>query len=228
MNKFVIITISIALMIAAIVIIDKGINASQTEAIIVESTYETIRPVTSEKDVYRLSKAHTNFDSMPHDPAHAEAKEEYYKRRAYQGAPPRIPHELVTKKGIGAGACLKCHEHGGYTAKFEAYAPITPHPEFLNCRQCHVPILTEQSFTEGSGFEGLGHPTLQNKALISSPPTIPHDLQNRTDCLSCHGGAGGMTSIRVSHPYRANCVQCHTPNTARKEGISESFTRPTK
>ncbi len=223
MNKFVIIAISIILMIATIIIIDKGINASKTSAIIVKNENLDTRPVTSEKDVYRLSKAHTPFDSMPS--SLKNNKEEYYKRRAYHGAPPRIPHALNTKKGIGSGDCLKCHEHGGYAAKFEAYAPVTPHPDFLNCRQCHVPILTEKSFTKGSSFVGRKHPTLQNRALVSSPPTIPHDLQNRTDCLSCHGGAGGMSSIRVSHPYRANCVQCHTPNKAREEKISESWTR---
>jgi nitrate reductase cytochrome c-type subunit len=49
--------------------------------------------------------------------------------RAYQGAPPLIPHDVEARKG----ACLTCHESG------LADAPIVPHPtRSFSCLQCHV------------------------------------------------------------------------------------------
>jgi nitrate reductase cytochrome c-type subunit len=49
--------------------------------------------------------------------------------RAYQGAPPLIPHDVEARKG----ACLTCHESG------LAEAPIVPHPtRSFSCLQCHV------------------------------------------------------------------------------------------
>ncbi|PWB78227.1 MAG: hypothetical protein C3F08_09095 [Candidatus Methylomirabilota bacterium] len=49
--------------------------------------------------------------------------------RVYEGAPPLIPHDAETRKGM----CLACHEFG------IAGAPITPHPTRNDfCIQCHV------------------------------------------------------------------------------------------
>lgn len=49
--------------------------------------------------------------------------------RAYEGAPPLIPHDAETRKGM----CLVCHEFG------IAGAPITPHPTRNDfCLQCHI------------------------------------------------------------------------------------------
>jgi nitrate reductase cytochrome c-type subunit len=49
--------------------------------------------------------------------------------RAYPGAPPLIPHDVETRKGL----CLTCHETG------VAGAPIVPHPtRDPVCLQCHV------------------------------------------------------------------------------------------
>ena len=51
-----------------------------------------------------------------------------------------------------------------------------------------------------------------NNALEESPPVIPHQLQMRENCLACHAGPGAPKEIRVSHPERINCRQCHVPN----------------
>lgn len=55
-------------------------------------------------------------------------------RRAYQGAPPLIPHSidqtLVT-------SCLACHADGKIIK--DRIAPKVSHPHFNNCTQCHVP-----------------------------------------------------------------------------------------
>jgi predicted CXXCH cytochrome family protein len=49
--------------------------------------------------------------------------------RAYEGAPPLIPHDAEARKGM----CLVCHEFG------IAGAPITPHPTRNDfCLQCHI------------------------------------------------------------------------------------------
>jgi nitrate reductase cytochrome c-type subunit len=49
--------------------------------------------------------------------------------RAYEGAPPLIPHDVEARKG----ACLDCHRNGFVGA------PIVPHPTRNHfCLQCHV------------------------------------------------------------------------------------------
>lgn len=48
--------------------------------------------------------------------------------RAFEGAPPLVPHEIEEESG-----CLDCHRLG------DNDAPITSHPERVNCVQCHIP-----------------------------------------------------------------------------------------
>ena len=49
--------------------------------------------------------------------------------RAYEGAPPLVPHDVEARKGL----CQECHATG------EQGAPITPHPTRTHfCVQCHV------------------------------------------------------------------------------------------
>ena len=61
----------------------------------------------------------------------------YRRLRAYPGAPPRVPHGL-TQEEFRTTRCNVCHERGGYAARFGAYTPVTPHPEYAECLQCHV------------------------------------------------------------------------------------------
>ena len=49
--------------------------------------------------------------------------------RAFIGAPPVIPHPTTMRT-----KCLACH------GQFGLPAIRTPHPERVNCRQCHVTI----------------------------------------------------------------------------------------
>ena len=49
----------------------------------------------------------------------------------------------LSEKGIGGKTCLQCHQNGGYTAQFKAYAAVTPHPDYLNSlflSVLHVPV----------------------------------------------------------------------------------------
>ena len=70
--------------------------------------------------------------------AHRRTLAMYRTLRAYPGAPPRIPHGL-TYEELRTTSCNTCHERGGYVDRFAAYVPVTPHPEYRNCLQCHVP-----------------------------------------------------------------------------------------
>ncbi len=50
-------------------------------------------------------------------------------------------------------------------------------------------------------------PLVAGAEMLKFPPTIPHSLQNRTNCISCH-----EAEIRppvTPHPERKNCQQCH-------------------
>ena len=115
---------------------------------------------------------------------------------------------MFTQQGIGEKNCLQCHENGGYVERFQAYAPVTPHPDFINCLQCHVPKNSNQLFknTNWNKIEGT---EIHQSALTGSPPIIPHTLQLRENCLACHAGPSAIKQIRVTHPERVNCLQCH-------------------
>ena len=156
----------------------------------------------------------------------------YYKNRAYPGAPPTIPHALISEKGIGGKNCLQCHQNGGYAAQFKAYAPVTPHPELLNCNQCHVPQKSEMNF-KSSSWEKITTVEMGQVALPGGPPIIPHSLEMRNNCLSCHAGPAAPKEIRVSHPERINCRQCHVPKNSlqifQKPNMEDAtFQRPDK
>ena len=53
--------------------------------------------------------------------------------------------------------------------------------------------------------------------MEGSPPVIPHKLFMRENCLSCHAGPSAPKEIRMSHPERVNCRQCHVPGNTQEE-----------
>ncbi len=171
--------------------------------------------IPAEAGVFRRLAMALQYQKMPEGGRDLRT---YYENRAYPGAPPLIPHPLVSEKGIGGKTCLQCHENGGYTEQFKAFAPVTPHPELLNCRQCHVPKTTEGLFAN-SNFTKPDPPVLGQSAMPGSPPVIPHTLQLRENCLACHAGPAAPKAIKVSHPERVNCRQCHVP--ARLDDLFE-------
>ncbi|MDN5210593.1 hypothetical protein QQ020_01000 [Fulvivirgaceae bacterium BMA12] len=202
--------IFIALTISVIIIADVSYLSSQEEARLAAWNTVDIPSIPSETGVFRRSADVLDYTAMPEDVENQRSLEVYYKNRAFPGAPPMIPHPLASEKGIGGNTCLQCHENGGFVPKFNAYAPITPHPEMLNCKQCHVSSKTASRF-KPSAWEKHRHPDIHNTALAGSPPTIPHTLQMRENCLACHAGPAAPKEIRVSHPSRINCRQCHVP-----------------
>lgn len=175
--------------------------------------------IPSETGVFQRSEFALDYVNMPLDEDHQRSLASYYKNRAYHGAPPSIPHPVKNEGNIGGNDCLKCHQNGGFVDKFKAYAPVTPHPEMINCKQCHVSQNTASLFKE-TNFRKIVFPEAgSNNALDGSPPIIPHQLQLRENCLACHAGPSAPKEIRVSHPDRVNCRQCHVLNNKETRDI---------
>jgi cytochrome c-type protein NapB len=144
-------------------------------------------------------------------PAVARSTGERATTRAYDGAPPPIPHDATL------GACTTCHDDDGSEIGGVGVAPASPHGAaaasgaMQRCRQCHVPVET-RALLVNSRFTGLPQgPWKGSRATPGAPPTIPHTLQLRENCLACHSGPAARAEIRTSHPERARCRQCHVP-----------------
>ena len=213
MKRLVIISLFVILFIAFILVWNRSYQIGLEEAYvpIEENTVNGVIP--SESGVFLRSEHAMDYSNLPIDDTHSRSLESYYDIRAFPGAPPSIPHNILSDIETGGNACLKCHENGGYTEKYGAYAPVTPHPEMINCRQCHVAQNTRTLFVEARFENFMAPKTGNNNALLGSPPVIPHQIQMRENCLACHAGPSAPKEIRVTHPERINCRQCHVPKT---------------
>lgn len=225
MKRFFIIFLFVILSISIIIVWSYSYFSSHEEAHIVDTNITESLQIPSEKGVFDRSSFALEYSIMPLDPEHQRSIESYYENRAFYGAPPSIPHP-VFEGSIGADQCLKCHENGGFVEKYNAYTPVSPHPDKLNCVQCHVQVKTNELFIPSS-FNSNSGPSLKNQALLGSPPIIPHQIQLRENCLSCHAGSSAVKEIRTSHPNRINCRQCHVINEKKIEDIG-SFKREIK
>ncbi len=155
-----------------------------------------------------------NYDRISKDYLEGTSTErtldEYYSRRQYIGSPPYIPHKVEEIDGAEPD-CLTCHAKGGWTEELQRNTPLTPHPEQTYCKQCHVKMTVDQPFVQNI-WMSVQPPRLGRSHLPGGPPPIVHDLQMRENCIACHVGPGAVTSIRVDHPSRGNCRQCHVPD----------------
>lgn len=167
--------------------------------------------IPSEKAVFERSGSALDYLDMPRDENHQRTLETYYDNRAYSGAPPSIPHPVKEERSMGGNTCLQCHQNGGFVEKFNAYTPVTPHPEMINCRQCHVAQVSQTQFVGNTFYKKAAPDVGTNNALEGSPPVIPHPLQMRENCLACHAGPSAVEELWVDHPQRINCRQCHVP-----------------
>lgn len=134
-------------------------------------------------------------------------------RRAYDGAPPVIPHQ-----NFGAD-CMSCHNRHGLEVEGVGFAPPMPHQvtaglsDISRCVQCHVFVETDEEFKENE-FVGLQQDLRSGDRLHAmAPPVMPHAVQMRENCLACHTGPAAREEIRTSHPERERCQQCHVPST---------------
>jgi cytochrome c-type protein NapB len=131
--------------------------------------------------------------------------------RAYDGAPPTIPHDIRQQS---VSECLACHDSGMQIRG--RLAPPMSHEAYTSCTQCHVvnegpspgaALPPDAAFGENA-FVGLVSPTAGARAWSIAPPVIPHKTTMRERCMSCHG-PNGRDALRSTHPDRSNCVQCH-------------------
>jgi cytochrome c-type protein NapB len=141
-------------------------------------------------------------------------------RRAYDGAPPTIPH-------ANFGLCTACHNAQGQAVDGVGFAPASPHGDgpdaggTTRCNQCHVFVTTDGEFVE-SEFVGLAQDLRPGgRATAGAPPTIPHRVLMRQNCQACHTGPGAREEVRTSHPERTRCRQCHVEVTTRDEFDSD-------
>lgn len=220
-SKYSIILLWIVLMISVFFIVNKSLTEDFGTVKINQQLNPPLYSLPQEQDVFRRSYDPEAAQPVEGDPELERSLMTYYDNRAYAGAPPTIPHEVLSEKGIGGKSCLQCHEHGGFVARFNAYAPVTPHPEYESCKQCHVPTKTKRRFAAHQ-WQAAKASKVGNSAMPGSPPVIPHDLQMRSNCMACHSGPAAPKEIRVSHPERSNCRQCHVP-VGNAEKIKESF-----
>ena len=133
-------------------------------------------------------------------------------RRAYDGAPPTIPHAI---RQSGAFECLACHEHGAVVDG--QLAPRMSHERHDNCTQCHAPPSGLRAPPPPplaqNTFVGLPAASSGARAWPGAPPVTPHPIAMRVVCTSCHGVAGSL-GMRSTHPWRESCTQCHAPSAA--------------
>lgn len=137
-------------------------------------------------------------------------------RRAYDGAPPVVPHGIDT---ISSASCLACHGKDGNLVIGGKRPAEISHPWVTNCTSCHVPAdglrqitapATERLTVENT-FVGKRSAGPGPRAYGTAPPSTPHPVWMRQNCMACHG-PGREQAIRTSHPERQNCLQCHAPN----------------
>lgn len=145
----------------------------------------------------------------PTEPADAYERPGYIglrENRAYDGAPPTVPHEVA---GLGRSDCLDCHAQGDAVAAGEQAKP-SPHPELERCQQCHLAQVADHTFRPNSYDASWAYP-LGSRAQPMGPWEIPHPLTMRENCLGCHGPEGDERALRTTHPERIRCEQCHIP-----------------
>ncbi len=177
-----------------------------------------IEDIKAAKEMYLILKGNKNFINFIDNSAKKRTLKYFYSLRAYNGAPPVIPHPVEKHKSLTGDSCLGCHREGGFVPKYNAYAPIVPHPDKVSCRQCHNPINEKKIFKKivwrkNIAKRGIAH-------LPNSPLTIPHSIQMRENCLACHSGPAAVSEIRTTHPERINCMQCHV-----EQKVSEIWVR---
>ena len=129
-------------------------------------------------------------------------------RRAFDGAPPTVPHPLDQQ---GVDTCLACHRQG--LRLKGRLAPAMSHRAYTSCTQCHAPGVAggpAPAVQAASSFSGMTSPGRGDRAWQGAPPRIPHAVFMREHCAACHG-VNGRQGLRTSHPSRRSCVQCHVP-----------------
>ena len=119
-----------------------------------------------------------------------------------QGDIPQIPHVKEGREN-----CLGCHEKGVGGA--EKIPPDHAGRTNEMCVLCH-------KFRVGAPSAGA----TPAPTLVGTTRTIPHTLEGREQCLTCHQtGVGGAPRVPANHAGRTNdqCRTCHQPRVIAPE-----------
>lgn len=192
-----------------------GKSAKLIPATSYASIPETVIGPTAARKAKVIQLPQTDYDLYEKVEPSAEAKQNSTRqrasRRAYNGAPPIIPHAI---ENTSDSACYACHGSGVQIGELKA--SVMSHAFLGNCTQCHAPPppkpFQEVRSTVASRFIGLPAPTNGKRAYPGAPPTIPHSRWMRENCHACHGGPHGWAGMESTHPWRTNCTQCHAPS----------------
>jgi cytochrome c-type protein NapB len=170
----------------------------------------TLERIHSEYDYQRCITCHNphSAEIRPNDQDKQESLATRAARRAFNGAPPVIPHAV---EQTDDAACYACHGQGARVG--QRVANRMSHGLLVNCLQCHAPPppthFADLEVEVANTFVGLSTPTSGQRAFPGAPPVIPHSTWMREECLSCHGGVAGWPGLEVTHRWRTNCRQCH-------------------
>ncbi|MGI9455136.1 MAG: diheme cytochrome c precursor [Aeoliella sp.] len=139
--------------------------------------------------------------------------------RAFNGAPPVIPHAV---ENTNDAACYACHGKGMVIE--DRVARRMSHEFLPNCMQCHAPPppapFAAQDTSVENDFAGAMAPIAGKRAYPGAPPTIPHSTWMRNECISCHGGTTGWAGMESTHPWRSACMQCHAPSAVLDQAVA--------
>ena len=200
---------------------------SAEEGVIPATHYSEMAATTrSDRSRIQLSALKSTIEPLAEIRISAEEKllalQQRARNRAFNGAPPTVPHAIDHQSDT---ACVACHQQGAVTASLRI--PRMSHTFLANCTQCHVESdpkhLPAENFRENL-FAGLPAPTAGPRAYPGAPPQIPHTTWMRSDCMSCHGYEG-RHGIRTTHPWRSNCLQCHTPAATMEQTLMNAEPR---
>lgn len=115
--------------------------------------------------------------------------------------PSGFPQINLEEHGEGK-TCTTCHNpHSPRT--MGPHQPPKSWEEMNTCLTCHQ--VDTCALCHGQMFEAV------KPVPEGAPPNIPHNIENRSDCLNCHG-PWGMRPAPASHANRTNdmCLKCHS------------------
>ena len=220
-SRYFLIGLGVLLMAALVVVVGLSLTAGERPARVLPVQAAPTPTLPTEAGMYARVDAAAEYAAMPREPNRKRTRAVYYARRAYPGAPPVIPH-AIDEGDAGGRLCLACHGDGGWAPRFEAYAPVTPHPELDLLPPVPRAAGGAARASRRAAGRRLAPPPLRGAAMPGSPPPIPHALQMRENCRACHAGPAAVDELRTSHPERVTCRQCH----ALAAPPAEAFARP--
>ena len=150
-----------------------------------------------------------------------EARRLRAERRAYDGAPPTIPHPIAERNAV---ACMSCHVDG--LKLVDKIAPPMPHKAYASCVQCHVAatpcnLRPLKSKTTSRDCHRLSWLPAPGQGRLPSSPTRPGSA---SAALLATAPPGSRGSAPATPSASAACNATPTPPSP-KAGSFASYLR---